>query len=414
MRPSGYPQIPKGTLMTVIAEHLGRVKASEVSVVTAKALELERQGKSIVRLSAGEPDFPTPDHVKMACIKALCDNKTKYPPVIGLPDLREAICFKLKRDNALDYKPAETIICNGAKQVLYNAMTATLNAGDEAIMPSPYWMSYVGMVQLSRATPVIVPTRQDNGFKMTAADLDKAITPKSRWLFLNSPSNPAGAVYSPDELKALAEVLRRHPHVWVISDDIYEFITYDDVKFTSLLNVAPDLKGRFLVVNGPSKAYSMTGFRVGYAAGPEELIRAMFKIQSQSTSGANHLAQWATVAALTGDHAFIARNNAEYAARRNLVVSLSRDIPGLSSAPPQGTFFSLISCGAYLGKKAPDGTVIATDDHLVDYLLNDVGVATIPGAPFGIPGYFRVSFATSQKQIEIGFARIKESLARLS
>jgi len=400
--------------MITIAEHLSRVKASEVSVVTAKALELERQGKSVVRLSAGEPDFPTPDHVKMACIKALCDNKTKYPPVIGLPELREAICFKLKRDNALDYKPANTIVCSGAKQVLYNAMTATLNPGDEAIMPAPYWMTYVGIVQLSRATPVIVPTRQADGFKLTAADLEKAITPKSRWLFLNSPSNPAGAVYSPAELKALAEVLRRHPHVWVISDDIYEFITYDDVKFTSLLNVAPDLADRFLVVNGPSKAYSMTGWRVGYAAGPEDLIKAMFKIQSQSTSGANQLSQWATVAALTGDHSFIARNNAEYAARRNLVVSMSRDIPGLSSAPPQGTFFSLISCGAYLGKKAPDGTVVATDDQLVDYLLNDVGVATVPGTPFGMPGYFRVSFATSQKQIETGFGRIKESLARLS
>jgi aspartate aminotransferase len=399
--------------MTLIAEHLSGVKASEVSVVTAKALELERQGKSVVRLSAGEPDFPTPDPIKMACIKALCDNKTKYPPVIGLPELREAICLKLRRDNALEYRPAETIVCTGAKQVLYNAMTATLNPGDEAIMPAPYWMSYVGMVQLSRATPVIVPTRQENGFKMNAADLERAITPKSRWLFINSPSNPAGAVYGPAELRALAEVLRRHPQVWIISDDIYEHITFDDVKFTSLLNVAPDLRDRFLIVNGPSKAYSMTGWRVGYAAGPEELIKAMFKIQSQSTSGANHLAQWATVAALTGDHSFMARNRAEYAARRDLVLSLSRGIPGLSSAPPQGAFFSLISCGAYLGRRTPDGTRIATDEQLVDHLLNDAGVATIPGAPFGMPGYFRVSFATSQENIRTGFERIGESLGRL-
>lgn len=399
--------------MTMIAEHLGLIQASEVSVVTAKALELERQGKSVIRLSAGEPDFPTPDHIKMACIKALCDNKTKYPAVIGLPELREAICLKLERDNLLDYKPAQTIVCTGAKQVLYNAITATMNPGDEAIMPAPYWMSYVGMVQLSRATPVIVPTRQENGFKMTAADLEKAITPKSRWLFLNSPSNPAGAVYSPTELTALAEVLRRHTQVWVISDDIYEYITYDNVRFTSLLNVAPDLKDRFLIVNGPSKAYSMTGWRVGYAAGPEDLIKAMFKIQSQSTSGANHLAQWATVAALTGDHAFVASNNAEYAARRDLVVSLSSEIPGLSSAPPQGAFFSLISCGAYLGKKAPGGTVVATDEQLVDYLLNSVGVAAIPGAPFGMPGYFRVSFATSQQNIKTAFERIGEALGRL-
>jgi aspartate aminotransferase len=399
--------------MNIIAEYLSEVKASEVSVVTAKALELERRGKSIVRLSAGEPDFPTPDHIKMACIKALCDNKTKYPPVIGLPELREAICLKLERDNALEYKPAETIVCTGAKQVLYNAMTATLNPGDEAIIPAPYWMSYVGMVQLSRARPMIVSTRRENGFKMDAADLERAITPRSRWLFLNSPSNPAGAVYGPEELRALAEVLRCHPQVWIISDDIYEHITYDEVKFTSLLNVAPDLKDRLLVVNGPSKAYSMTGWRIGYAAGPEELIKAMFKIQSQSTSGANHLAQWATVAALTGDHSLIARNRAEYAARRDLVVSLSRTIPGLSGVPPQGAFYSLISCGAYLGRKAPDGARIETDEQLVDYLLNDVGVATIPGAPFGMPGYIRVSFATSQQNIRTAFERIEESLGRL-
>lgn len=398
---------------TVVAEHLSRVKASEVSVVTAKALELERQGKSIVRLSAGEPDFPTPDHVKLAAIKALTDNKTKYPAVIGLPELREAICLKLKRDNALDYKPANTIVCTGAKQVLYNAMTATLNIDDEVILAAPYWMTYVGIVQLSRATPVIVPTRQEDGFKLTAAALEKAITPKTRWLFLNSPSNPAGAVYSPEELKALAEVLRRHPHVWVLSDDIYEFITYEGIKFTNLLNVAPDLADRVLIVNGPSKAYSMTGWRIGYAAGPVELIQAMFKIQSQSTSGANHMAQIATIAALTGDHAFVVRNNVEYGARRNLVVSLLRDIPGLSSAPPQGAFYALISCAAYLGKKAPDGSVVSTDEQLVDYLLNGVGVATIPGTPFGAPGYIRASFATSQQQIELGFGRIKEALARL-
>ncbi len=399
--------------MALVAEHVSRVKASEVSVVTAKAQELERQGKSVIRLSAGEPDFPTPDHIKMACIKALCDNKTKYPAVIGLPELREAICLKLKRDNALDYTPKETIVCAGAKQVLFNAFTATLNPDDEVIMVSPYWMSYVGIVELSRAKPVFIPTSLENGFKPTAAALEKAITPKTRWLMLNSPGNPSGAVYSADDLRALAEVLRRHPQVWILSDDIYEYLIYDGIKFQNLLNVAPDLKNRFLVVNGLSKAYSMTGWRVGYGAGPEELIKAMFKIQSQSTSGANHISQWAAVAALTGDHSFVARNNAEYAARRDLVVRLANQIPGLSCPTPQGAFFCFVSCGAYIGKTTPDGKRIDNDEALVDYLLNDVGVATIPGSPFGMAPYLRVSFATSQANIKTGFERIAQALARL-
>ncbi len=399
--------------MSFIAEHVKRVKASEVSLVTAKALELERQGKSIIRLSAGEPDFPTPDHIKMACIKALCDNKTKYPPVIGLPELREAICLKLKRDNALDFSPNQTIVCAGAKQVLFNALTATLNPDDEVIMVAPYWMTYAGIVELSRAIPVVLPTRHENGFKLSAADLEKAITARTRWLMLNSPGNPSGAVYSAGELKCLAEVLRRHPHVWILSDDIYEYIIYDGIKFQNMLNVAPDLADRFLLVNGLSKAYSMTGWRVGYAAGPEPMIKAMFKIQSQSTSGANHISQWAAVAALTGDHSFVARNTAEYTERRNLVVAMANQISGLSCSAPQGAFYCFISCSAYLGKKTPSGNCIASDEGLVDYLLNDVGVATIPGTPFGMAPYLRVSFATSRSNIQAAFERIKDALGRL-
>ena len=399
--------------MSFIAEHVLRVKASEVSVVSAKALELERQGREIIRLSAGEPDFPTPDHIKMACIKALCEDKTKYPAVVGLLELREAICMKLKRDNSLDYSPNQTIVCTGGKQVLYNALTATLNPDDEVIMVAPYWMTYAGIVELSRAIPVFIPTCRENGFKPSAVDLEKAITPRTRWLMLNSPSNPSGAVYSVEELKALAEVLRRHPYVWILSDDIYEYLVYDGIKFQNLLNVAPDLKDRFLVVNGVSKAYSMTGWRVGYAAGPEQLIKAMFKIQSQSTSGANHLSQWAAVTALTGDHSFIARNNAEYEERRNLVVSLANQIDGLSCTAPQGAFYCFISCSAHMGKKAPDGTLISTDEDLVNYLLNNAGIATIPGTPFGMAPYIRVSFATSKSNIKTAFERIKEALGKL-
>ena len=399
--------------MSIIAEHVTKVKASEVSMVSAKALELERQGKDIIRLSAGEPDFPTPDHIKMACIKALCDNKTKYPPVIGLPELREAICMKLKRDNALDYSPGHTIVSSGCKQVLYNAMTATLNPGNEVIMVAPYWMTYAGIVQLCRATPVFIPTRQENGFKPSAQELEKAITPRTKWLFLNSPCNPSGAVYSAEELRALADVLRRHPQVWILSDDVYEFLVYDGIKFLSLLNIAPDLKDRFLVVNGLSKAYCMTGWRLGYGAGPEELIKAMFKIQSQSTSGATHFCQWAAVTALTGDHSFIPVHNAEYMDRRDLVVAMANQIPGLSCGPPQGAFYCYIACDAYMGKKTPGGAVISTDEELVDHLLNEAGVAVIPGTPFGMAPYIRVSFATAKPKIKEAFERIEKALGLL-
>jgi aspartate aminotransferase len=399
--------------MSIIATHLTSITPSAVSVISAKALDLERQGRDIIRLSAGEPDFPTPDPIKLACIKALCDNKTNYPPVMGLPELREAICLKLKRDNTLDYSPGQTIVSSGCKQVLYNAMAATLNPGDEVILMAPYWMSYAGIVQLSRGVPVVVSTCPEKGFKPSGEDLEKAITPRTKWLFLNSPGNPSGAVYNAEDLNVIAEVLRRHPHIWILSDDIYEYLVYDGITFVSLLNVAPDLKDRCLVVNGLSKAYCMPGWRLGYAAGPEDVIKAMFKIQSQSTSGATHFCQWAAVTALTGDHSFLAAHNAEYLDRRNRMVAMVNGIEGLHCHPPQGAFYCFIGCDRHLGKQAPAGAVISTDEELVSYLLDESGVAAIPGTPFGMAPYVRLSFATAKPKITKALERIAEALGRL-
>jgi aspartate aminotransferase len=349
----------------------------------------------------------------MACIKALCENQTNYPPVIGLPELREAICLKLRRDNTLDYSPGQTIVSSGCKQIIYNAMAATLDPGDEVIMVAPYWMSYAGIVQLNRGNPVFVPTSLEKGYKPTAEALEQAISPRTKWLFLNSPGNPSGAVYDERDLKALAAVLRRHPDIWILSDDIYEFLVFDDAKFVSILNVAPDLKDRCLVVNGLSKAYCMPGWRLGYAAGPEELIKAMFKIQSQSTSGATHFCQWAGVAALNGGHAFIPVHNESFRQRRDLVISLTEQIPGLSCIPPQGAFYCFIRCREYIGRKTPGGAEISSDENLVSYLLEEAGVAAIPGTPFGMSPFFRVSFATAMPKLKNAFERIQTALNAL-
>lgn len=399
--------------MPILSEHMIDVKPSAVSVMSARALEMERQGKDIIRLTAGEPDFAVPDHIKMAAVKAVADNQTKYPPVIGLPELREAICGKLQRNNHLPYQPEQVIVSAGCKQVLYNALAATLDPGDEVILPCPYWMSYPAMVKINRGLPVSVPTRREDGFKIRKETLAQAITPRTKWLILNSPNNPTGAVYSHKDMESLAGVLMEHPRVWVLCDDIYEFLVYDGQPFVNLLNVAPEMKNRVLVVNGFSKAYCMPGLRVGYGAGPVELIKAMFKIQTQSTSGACTISQWAGVAALLGDQSFLNGHNKTYQERRDLVVSLINQIEGMSCEKPQGAFYCFVSCQGVMGKKSASGQVISSDEDWINYLLEEMELATVPGKPFGLSPYFRISFATDIETLRKGCDRIAEACAGL-
>ena len=400
--------------MTIIAQHLNQVKASAISLITERANQLEREGKTIIRLSAGEPDFGTPDHIKIAGVKAIAEGKTQYPPVQGVFELREAICRKLKRDNGITYTPERIIVGCGCKQILFNAMAATLNPGDEVLLPTPYWISYPNMVGINRGVPVFINTLEKNQFKLTPEDLENAITPRTKWLFINSPGNPSGAVYSDAELKALACVLREHPHVWVLSDDIYEFMVYDQAKFCTMAQVAPDMKERILVVNGLSKAYGMTGWRVGYGAGPLELIKTMFKIQSQSTSGTSIISQWAAITALDGDHTFINANNENLKLRRDVVVSMLSDVEGLSCTPPEGAFYCYVSCKGIIGKRTPKGQIIASDLDLSNFLMDECGVAVVHGEAFGLSPYFRISFATNIELLKSGCRMIAEALRQLN
>lgn len=400
--------------MTILAQHLNQVKASAISLITERANQLEREGRTIIRLSAGEPDFGTPDHIKMAGVKAIAEGKTQYPPVQGVFELREAICRKLERDNGIIYTPERIVVGCGCKQILFNAMAATLNPGDEVLLPTPYWISYPNMVSINRGVPVFVNTLEKNQFKLTLGDLENAITPRTKWLFINSPGNPSGAVYSDVELKALACVLREHPHVWILCDDIYEFMVYDQAKFCTLAQAAPDMKERILVVNGLSKAYGMTGWRVGYGAGPRDLIKTMFKIQSQSTSGTSTISQWASITALEGDHAFIGVNNENLKLRRDLVVSMLNDVEGLSCTPPEGAFYCYISCKGIIGKRTPKGQVIASDLDFSNFLMDECGVAVVHGEAFGLSPYFRVSFATKLELLKSGCRMIAEACRQLN
>lgn len=399
--------------MSFLAQSLARVKPSATIAVTNKARELKAAGRDVIGLGAGEPDFDTPDNIKEAAIKAIRDGKTKYTAVDGIPELKAAIVDKFKRENGLSYKTAQITVGTGGKQVLYNALMATLNPGDEVLIPAPYWVSYPDMVLLAGGTPTFVTAGIETKFKVTAEALEKAITPKTKWFIFNSPSNPSGAAYSHAELKALTDVLVRHPHVWVMTDDMYEHLVYDDFVFATPAQVEPALYERTLTVNGVSKAYCMTGWRIGYAAGPVELIKAIAKIQSQSTSNPSSISQYAALEALTGPQDFIPKHNAIFKERRDLIVSMLNQAPGISCPTPEGAFYVYPSCAGLIGKKTPAGKVIASDDDFVTELLETEGVAVVQGSAFGVGPNFRISYATSTKDLEAAGERIQRFCASL-
>ncbi|MEO0390923.1 MAG: pyridoxal phosphate-dependent aminotransferase [Pseudomonadota bacterium] len=400
--------------MSFLSTTLGRVKPSPTIAVTTKAAELRAAGRDVIGLGAGEPDFDTPQHIKDAAVVAIAMGKTKYTAVDGIPELKQAICGKFKRDNGLDYTPAQVSVSSGGKQVLYNALMATLNTGDEVIIPAPYWVSYPDMVLLAGGTPVIVEAGLETGFKLTPEALEAAITPNTKWFLFNSPSNPTGAGYSWDELKALTDVLLRHPHVWVMTDDMYEHLAYDDFRFCTPAEVAPQLYDRTLTVNGVSKAYAMTGWRIGYAAGPEDLIKAMRKVQSQSTSNPCSISQWAAVEALNGAHEFIAENNAAFVRRRNLVVEMLNAAEGITCPVPEGAFYVYPSIAGLIGKTTPAGTRLETDEDFATALLEEGDVAVVFGAAFGLSPNFRVSYATSDEALTEACTRIQAFCAGLT
>ena len=400
--------------MAFLADALSRVKPSATIAVTQKARELKAKGRDVIGLGAGEPDFDTPDNVKNAAIEAIRRGETKYPPVSGIAPLREAIAAKFKRENNLHYKPEQTIVGTGGKQILFNAFMATLNPGDEVVIPRPYWVSYPEMVAICGGTATFADTSIDNGFKLTAAALEKAITPKTKWLVMNSPSNPSGAAYTRDELKAVADVLMKHPDVWVLTDDMYEHLTYGDFAFTTIAEVEPRLYERTLTMNGVSKAYAMTGWRIGYAAGPQALIKAMDMIQGQQTSGACSIAQWAAVEALNGPQDFVHKNKAIFQGRRDLVVSMLNQARGIQCPVPEGAFYVYPSCKDLIGKKAQSGKVIETDEDFVSELLEQEGVAVVHGSAFGLGPNFRISYATSEDVLEEACNRIQRFTGSLS
>lgn len=393
--------------MSILSATLSRVNPSSTIAVTTKAQELAAQGRDVIGLGAGEPDFDTPDHIKAAGIRAIEAGRTKYTPVDGIAELKEAVCAKFRRDNGLDYTPAQVSVASGGKQILYNALMATLNPGDEVVIPAPYWVSYPDMVRLAGGEPVIVAAGLETGFKLTAEALEAAITPRTRWVIFNSPSNPTGAGYAWDELKALTDVLMRHSHVWVMTDDMYEHLAYDDFTFCTPAQVEPGLYARTLTCNGVSKAYCMTGWRIGFAAGPQTLIGAMRKIQSQSTSNPCTISQWAAVEALNGPHDFIAANNAVFKRRRDLVVSMLNEIEGVTCPVPDGAFYVYPSIKGLIGKTTAGGALIDSDEAFATALLEETGVAVVFGAAFGLSPNFRVSYATSDAVLQDACGRIQ-------
>ncbi|WP_303978804.1 pyridoxal phosphate-dependent aminotransferase [Dongia mobilis] len=400
--------------MAFLADRLDRIKPSPTIAVTMKARELKAQGRDIIGLGAGEPDFDTPDNIKQAAIKAINAGDTKYTNVDGTDALKKAIIAKFKRENNLDYKIDQITVGTGGKQVLYNALVATVNPGDEVIIPAPYWVSYPDIVHLAEGTPVFVECGQNHQFKLQPEMLEAAITPKTKWLILNSPSNPTGAAYSAQELRALADVLLRHPNVWVLTDDMYEHLVYDQFKFATIAEVEPKLYERTLTMNGVSKSYCMTGWRIGYAGGPAPLIKAIAKIQSQSTSNPSSISQAAAVEALNGPQDFIARHNVSFKERRDLVVEMLNKAKGLHCHKPEGAFYVYPSCAGAIGKTTPDGKKIATDDDFVTYLLEAEGVAAVQGSAFGLSPHFRISYATSTEALRDACNRIIRACEKLT
>ncbi len=393
--------------MQLIAERMNRISPSQTMAVHAKSRALKAAGHDVISLSAGEPDFDTPQNVKDAAIRAMQAGETKYTDVSGIPALRDAIAAKFKRDSGIDYKREEVMISNGAKQIIFNAMLASLNQGDEVIIPSPCWVSYPDIVALADGTPVLVPTEQNNGFKIRPEALEAAITPKTKWFMFNNPCNPTGAAYSAEDLKPICDVLMRHPDVWVFTDDIYEKLAYDGFKPATILEVEPRLKDRTLTVNGVSKAYAMTGWRIGFVGGPVAMIKAMDKLQSQSTSSCVSISQYAALEALNGPQDFIETMRASYEERRNLVVSMLNQAPGINCHNPEGAFYVFPSVHGCIGKTSRKGTKIVDDEAFVTALLEEEMVAAVHGAAFCYPGHFRISYATSMEQLKEAMTRIQ-------
>jgi aspartate aminotransferase len=399
--------------MSLIADRLNRISPSPTMAITAKARALKAEGKDIIGLSAGEPDFDTPVHIKQAAIEAINKGDTKYTDVSGTMALRQAVAAKFKRDSGVDYTPQEIIVSTGGKQVIFNAMLATVQAGDEVIIPTPCWVSYPDIVQLAEGTPVFVPCSQNNGFKLRAEDLEAAITPKTKWVFLNSPNNPSGAAYSAEELRPITDVLLKHPQVWVFSDDIYEKLTYDGFKPATIVEVEPQLKSRTVTMNGCSKAYAMTGWRIGFCGAPIELIKAMDKLQGQSTSNTSSISQAAAVAALNGPEDMLGEMVTVYKGRRDLVARMLNAAKGLSCATPEGAFYVFPSMQGCIGKTTPKGKLIENDEDFVIALLDEKGVAAVHGSAFIYPGHFRISYATSTEALTEACTRIQDFCAAL-
>jgi len=391
--------------MSIVSNNLKRIKPSPTLAVTQKARELKAAGKDVISLGAGEPDFDTPENIKQAAIKAINDGDTKYTAVDGTPVLKNAIIKKFKRENNLEYQADQITVGAGGKHVIYNAMVATLNEGDEVIIPAPYWVSYPDIVLLAGGTPIILECNEKQGFKINALELDKSITKKTKWIILNSPSNPTGACYSEDDIREISKVLIKHPHVYILSDDIYEHVTYEGFKFFTIAQIT-ELKKRVLTMNGVSKAYSMTGWRIGYAAGPKEIIKAIAKIQSQSTTNPSSISQAAAVEALNGTQDFIKERATSFQERRDFVVKALDEIDGIECLNPDGAFYVFPSCKGLIGKKDSSGKEIKTDNDFVQSLLENSGVAVVQGSAFGLEGFFRISYATSMSNLKKALEKI--------